>query len=130
MDEQGSIDFPALEAQTGYLSTAGVNGFFVGGTTAEGAYLSTKELRLSFEAVRSVSAGRQFLCLASLRPSTRMVIEEIEALLDRNSDLERIIVYNRVSELAAREHVSPGKIKEAEVQIENDLNRFAQIISE
>ena len=86
MDEQGSIDFPALEAQTGYLSAAGVNGFFVGGTTAEGAYLSTKELRLSFETVRSVSAGRQFLCLASLRPSTRMVIEEIEALADLEPD--------------------------------------------
>jgi 4-hydroxy-tetrahydrodipicolinate synthase len=42
MDERGEIDLEALERQTAYLSEAGVEGFFVGGTTAEGAYLSTE----------------------------------------------------------------------------------------
>ena len=68
--------------------------------------------------------------IPELRGESIEVIEEIEALLDRNSDLERIIVYNRVRELAARESVSPEKIKETEVQIGNDLNRFAQIMAE
>ena len=68
--------------------------------------------------------------IPELRGESVEVIEEIEVLLDRNSDLERIIVYNRVRELATREHVSPKTIKETEVQIKNDLNRFAQIMSE
>ena len=35
MDESGSVDYGLLEKQARYLSEAGVNGFFIGGTTAE-----------------------------------------------------------------------------------------------
>ena len=76
----GKVDYGALEKQAAYLSAAGVQGFFVGGTTAEGAYLSTEELRSSFDVVRKVSQGNQFLCLACLRSSTDAVCEEVKAL--------------------------------------------------
>ena len=66
MKDDGSLDEDALAVQTAYLSEAGVDGFFVGGTTAEGSHLTTREIRRSFEIVMDVSAGRQFLCLASI----------------------------------------------------------------
>jgi len=91
MDEHGALDTEALGRQAAYLSKAGVHGFFVGGTTAEGAYLSTEELRTAFTVVRRASEGRQFLCLASLRASTAMVCAEVEALADLQPDFMVII---------------------------------------
>jgi len=91
MDGQGNLDYGALEKQVSYLSAAGVQGFFIGGTTAEGAYLSSEELRSSFDVARKVSQGRQFLCLACLRPSTDAVCEEVEALSDLRPDFLVII---------------------------------------
>ena len=79
MTEGGEINFPFLEKQVAYLSQAGVHGFFVCGTTGEGAYLTTPEKLAIFKVVREVSGGRQFLCAASLRPSTAMVLEEMFA---------------------------------------------------
>jgi 4-hydroxy-tetrahydrodipicolinate synthase len=80
MDEQGKIDFDSLEKQAAYLSEGGANGFFVGGTTAEGAYLSTEEKAEVFKVVRRVTAGKQFLCAAYIRSSTAAVLEEMRAL--------------------------------------------------
>ena len=80
MDEQGKIDFDLLEKQAAYLSGAGVHGFFVGGTTAEGAYLSTEEKGEIFKVVRRVTEGRQFLCAAYIQPSTAAVLEQMRAL--------------------------------------------------
>jgi 4-hydroxy-tetrahydrodipicolinate synthase len=80
MDEQGKIDFDLLEKQAAYLSGAGVHGFFVGGTTAEGAYLSTGEKGEIFKVVRRVTEGRQFLCAAYIQPSTAAVLEQMGAL--------------------------------------------------
>jgi 4-hydroxy-tetrahydrodipicolinate synthase len=91
LDKRGEMDTDALARQTTYLSRAGVHGFFVGGTTAEGAYLSTEEIRTAFSVVRQASEGRQFLCLASLRASTAMVREEVAALADREPDYMVII---------------------------------------
>ena len=80
MDQQGKIDYGLLEKQAAYLSEAGVNGFFIGGTTAEGAYLSTQEKREVFKVVRRVTAGKQFLCAAYIQPSTALVLEQMHAL--------------------------------------------------
>jgi 4-hydroxy-tetrahydrodipicolinate synthase len=91
MDGKGKVDSRALEKQAAYLSAAGVQGFFVGGTTAEGAYLSSEELRQSFEVVRKVSRNGQFLCLACLRSSTDVVCEEVETLADLEPDYMVII---------------------------------------
>jgi 4-hydroxy-tetrahydrodipicolinate synthase len=91
MNSKGEVDTASLEKQAEYLSEAGVDGFFVAGTTAEGAYLSTEEIRTSFTVVKRASKGRQFLCLASLRASTAMVSAEVEALADLEPDFLVII---------------------------------------
>jgi 4-hydroxy-tetrahydrodipicolinate synthase len=83
---QGKIDFPSLEKQVAYLATAGVDGFFINGTTGEGAYLSIAEKREVFKLVQAVSHGEQFLCLACLQPSTGMVLEEMAAFEDLRPD--------------------------------------------
>lgn len=80
MTEEGKIDYGLLEKQAGYLSEAGVHGFFIGGTTAEGAYLSTEEKGQLIKTVRGVSRGRQFLCAAYIEPSTAAVLEQMRAL--------------------------------------------------
>jgi len=54
MDEQGRIDLALLQKQAAYLPGAGVDGFFVGGTTSGGAYLGTEEKGEIFKAVRQV----------------------------------------------------------------------------
>jgi 4-hydroxy-tetrahydrodipicolinate synthase len=86
MDESGSVDYGLLEKQARYLSEAGVNGFFIGGTTAEGAYLSTEEKGEIIRVVRGVIEADQFLCAAYIQPSTRAVLEEMAALRDTAPD--------------------------------------------
>jgi 4-hydroxy-tetrahydrodipicolinate synthase len=80
MNEDGTIDYGFLEKQAAYLSEAGVHGFFIGGTTAEGAYLSTGEKGEVFKVVRRVTGGKQFLCAAYIQPSTAAVLGEMRAL--------------------------------------------------
>jgi 4-hydroxy-tetrahydrodipicolinate synthase len=80
MNERGEVDYGLLERQAAYLSEGGVHGFFIGGTTAEGAYLSTEEKAEVFKVVRGVTAGRQFLCAAYIQPSTAAVLEQMRAL--------------------------------------------------
>jgi 4-hydroxy-tetrahydrodipicolinate synthase len=80
MNERGEIDYGLLERQAAYLSEGGVHGFFIGGTTAEGAYLSTEEKAEVFKVVRSITAGRQFLCAAYIQPFTVAVLEQMRAL--------------------------------------------------
>ncbi len=78
--ERGSVDFPILQKQISYFVESGVDGLFVAGTTAEGPYLSSAEKADIFRAVREVAAGRAFLCLACIQPSTPQVLEELELL--------------------------------------------------
>jgi 4-hydroxy-tetrahydrodipicolinate synthase len=80
MDETGKVEYGLLEKQAAYLSDAGVHGFFIGGTTGEGAYLSTDEKREIFRVVREITQGRQLMCAAYICPSTCMVLEEMKAL--------------------------------------------------
>ena len=86
LKEDGTLDVALLEKQTAYLADAGVDGFFVNGTTGEGPYLSTQEKSEVFQVVRRVSAGRQFLCLACIQQSTQMVIEEMRAFAPLSPD--------------------------------------------
>lgn len=80
LTEQGKVDFGLLQKQVSWFLQAGVDGLFIGGTTGEGAYLSTAEKRDIFSAVREVAAGKVMLCLACIQPSTPQVLEELEAL--------------------------------------------------
>lgn len=75
--ENGSVDFALLEKQVAYLSEAGVHGFFVNGSTAEGPYLTSAEKVDIFKCVKDVSAGKQFLCAACLQASTSLTLEEL-----------------------------------------------------
>lgn len=86
LDGKGEPDLDLLTKQTEYLASSGAHGFFVGGTTAEGAFLSTKQKRVIFETVKEVSNGRQFLCLAALQPSTPQVVTEMHLLEDLEPD--------------------------------------------
>ncbi|MGQ9646914.1 MAG: dihydrodipicolinate synthase family protein [Thermodesulfobacteriota bacterium] len=79
MHEDGRVDERLLEKQVSYLSTAGVHGFLINGTTGEGPLLSREERRRIFEVVRSVSGSQQFLCLTCPLPSTDLVMDEIAA---------------------------------------------------
>lgn len=80
MDENGRVDLQLLEKQAAYLSEAGVAGFFIGGTTGEGAYLTTDEKAMVFRVVRETIRTDQFLCAAYLQPSTSMVLAEMKML--------------------------------------------------
>jgi 4-hydroxy-tetrahydrodipicolinate synthase len=86
MNEQGRIEYNLLEKQAAYLAAAGVHGFFIGGTTAEGAYLSTEEKGEVFKVVRRVTEGRQFLCAAYIQPATDAVLEQMRALESTGPD--------------------------------------------
>lgn len=84
VSDSGAIDLPLLEKQVIYLSTAGVNGFFIAGTTGEGPYLTAEEKIDLFKHIKEISDGKQFLCMACIQASTDQVLAEI----DRYSNLE------------------------------------------
>jgi 4-hydroxy-tetrahydrodipicolinate synthase len=82
--DSGAVDFRLLEKQVLYLASAGVNGFFIAGTTGEGPYLTAEEKTDLFKHVKEISDGKQFLCMACIQASTEQVLAEI----DRFSNLE------------------------------------------
>ncbi len=122
MRDGGELDLESLEKHVGYLSEAGVHGFFVAGTTAEGAYLTTAEKRAAFQVVRQVTAGRQFLCLACICPSTPLVLEEMRALSDLKPDYWVAVTpyYMKVSQADILAHYREvGKAANAPVIVYN-----------
>jgi 4-hydroxy-tetrahydrodipicolinate synthase len=68
------------------LSAAGLDGFVVGGTTGEGAYLSTAEKGEVLGAIRNVIDSKQPICAAYIGPSTALVLEQIKALQSTGPD--------------------------------------------
>jgi 4-hydroxy-tetrahydrodipicolinate synthase len=102
----GSVDMAALEKQMGYLSDAGVHGFFIGGTTAEGAYLTAEERKAAFRRAREVTGGRIPLYAVVLRPHTRQVIAELEDLLPLEPDYVAAVTpyYYGVSQATLIDH--------------------------
>ncbi len=77
LDKDRKIDKKLFEKQMSYLSDAGVDGFFISGTTGEGPYLSREERIDIFEIARSAKKDDQFLCAACIMPSTEQTLEEI-----------------------------------------------------
>lgn len=67
-------------------------------------------------------------CISSLKDDAIEYIDEIEALLKRNSDLELLISYNRVSKLVKQDKIIPAEIDFARVQIEQDIEAFQALI--
>lgn len=86
LQENGNLDLSLLEKQVDYLASAGVDGFFVNGSTGEGAYLSTQEKIETVKLVRQTTEGQQFLCVACLKSSTAEVLEEIQAFENLEPD--------------------------------------------
>jgi 4-hydroxy-tetrahydrodipicolinate synthase len=77
--KDGKIHEKLLEKQVAYLSSVGVHGFLINGTTGEGAFLSREERKRNFEVIRSVSGRKRSLCLTCPLPSTDLVVDEIAA---------------------------------------------------
>jgi 4-hydroxy-tetrahydrodipicolinate synthase len=107
LHKDGKIHERLLEKQVSYLSNAGVHGFLVNGTTGEGPFLSKEERRRTFEVVRTVSGGKQFLCLGCLQPSTDLILDEIIAFESLKPDF--IVVtspyYFKVSQKEIIRHI-------------------------
>jgi dihydrodipicolinate synthase/N-acetylneuraminate lyase len=78
MKKDRTVDFKAISRQVEFLASAGVHGYFVNGTTAEGPYLNRSERKKCFEIVKANKAKEQFICLACIAPSTKEVIEEMK----------------------------------------------------
>ncbi len=65
-----------FEKQIRYLNDAGVDGFFINGSTGDGVNLTTEEKINNFKIVKDIAPDKT-LCLAALKPSTEQVIKEI-----------------------------------------------------
>ncbi len=67
-------------------------------------------------------------CIPHLASESIEYLEEVEALLERESDLERLIAYSRVGRLAENESITPDDIEKTRVQIEQDVDTFNNLI--
>jgi MoxR-like ATPase len=67
-------------------------------------------------------------CISDLQGESVEYVEEVEALLDQNCDLKKLIAYDRVRRLAERERITPDMIDETRRQIERDVETFQKLI--
>jgi len=67
-------------------------------------------------------------CIPNLRGDSVEYIEEVEALLSRDTDLGKLVAYNRVSGLAEKERMSREDIEETARLIEQDIETFKKLI--
>jgi 4-hydroxy-tetrahydrodipicolinate synthase len=106
MREDGSVDLSLVETQAAYLGAESICGLFIGGTTGEGAYLSTAEKVAVFEAARRAVGREVALCLACIQPSTRQVLEEMRQMARLAPDFIVAVTpyYMAVSQEAVLEH--------------------------
>jgi 4-hydroxy-tetrahydrodipicolinate synthase len=85
-DDNGKFQEGAFTKAFSILSQAGVHGFFIAGTTGEGPYLFTDEIVSMTSIAGECKKADQFVCVASLRPSTGQVLREIEAFQKAGAD--------------------------------------------
>jgi len=106
LEENGKINFNFLEKQVSYLSSAGVDGVFINGTTGEGAWLTMEEKVQVFKSVKEINKGKVFLCAACLQPFTEMVINEAKIFEKYKPDYLVAVTpyYYNVSQDAIIEH--------------------------
>ncbi len=76
LSSSGEIDERLLARQIEYFCGQNVHGLFIGGTTAEGPYLTEAERTEIFGLAKRIAGATQTLYLTLLRPHTRQVIEE------------------------------------------------------
>ncbi|MCX7024579.1 MAG: dihydrodipicolinate synthase family protein [Spirochaetes bacterium] len=106
MFEDGRIDTVNLEKQLVYLTSSGIRGLFLGGTTSEGAYLSTEEKLEIFRTAKRIAPSDKILCAACIQPSTRQVVDEMRAFAALGPDYIVAVTpyYMSVSQAAIAEH--------------------------
>jgi 4-hydroxy-tetrahydrodipicolinate synthase len=85
-DDNGKFQEDMFTKTFSALSRAGVHGFFIAGTTGEGPYLFTDEIVSMTNIASKCKKAEQFVCVASLRPSTGQVLREIEAFQKAGAD--------------------------------------------
>jgi AAA domain (dynein-related subfamily) len=76
-------------------------------------------------------SGRQLSteCVPNLMGDSIEYIEEVEALLQRTSDLGRLVAYNRVQSLARNPRITPKDIENTRQLIRQDIDKFEKLIS-
>jgi len=67
-------------------------------------------------------------CIPKLKGDSIEYIEEIEALLNQETDLAKIVAYNRVKELAEKENIMPDDINATQKLIDEDIHKFNELI--
>lgn len=73
--ENGKINVKSLKKLMDFNITCGVNGFYVGGSTGEGAIMSTEERKELFETVGALNEGRVTIIAHVGSPSTDIAVE-------------------------------------------------------
>ena len=79
---QGDVDTEALQAHVADLRAAGVDGFFVCGTTGEGPLLDDDEVILITRTVRGACGAESKVITQVGRPSTRATLRLLDRALD------------------------------------------------
>ena len=74
---------------------------------------------------RKLGAG----CIPSLENEAIEHIDAVEALLNRNDDLARIVAYDWVSELVESGNITPASIEATRDAIELDIETFERLVS-
>jgi len=76
------------------------------------------------------ASGLSSDCIPNLRGESVEYIEEVEALLDQETDLAKLVAYNRVSKLAEKERMTAADIEETQRLIEHDIETFRKLIED
>ncbi len=69
-------------------------------------------------------------CIPALKDRTIERVDDIETLLERDSDIEKLLAIQRVKLLAAQKTITTDDIAKTNRLIENDINTFKKLITE
>lgn len=86
LGEDGELDAGLLAKQVAWAGGHDIRGFFVAGTTGEGACLATEEKLLALRTVKAAAPRDKIVCMACIAPTTRQAIEEMRALAPERPD--------------------------------------------
>ncbi len=79
-DEERKFDYDGFARQIEYLVNGGVNGVFLTGTTAEGAYVTMDERLKAVETVERIVGEAVTMYAVIARPGTHQTLEELKTL--------------------------------------------------
>jgi hypothetical protein len=68
-------------------------------------------------------------CLPELKGETIEYVEDIEKLLQQETDLKKLVAINRVKKLVKKERIFPKDINETKKLIQQDIETFKELIS-